>query len=124
MIKVRTRWAWIAALVALAAAQACDPRDDGKVAEEEVAEMETAEEESGDEDRSLMTCTDYCESVMACHDEITEDACLGRCTNYVVDCMGDDEARVLAELEQCAMNPCEMLDACPVGAELECTFGK
>ncbi len=69
------------------------------------------------------TCEDYCAKAAECSDEVSESDCVADCKDSIGDCMADEQAEALDDLDSCAADSCDDFIGCTIGAGLACTFG-
>lgn len=69
------------------------------------------------------TCESYCQKARTCDDEVMASECVASCKDRVGDCMADEQAQVLDDLDTCAANACDDFAGCTIGAGFQCAFG-
>jgi hypothetical protein len=73
--------------------------------------------------RIASTCTSYCTKAHDCDDDQAIDGCVEDCKEQLGDCMADEQAQTLDDLDSCAVESCDDFGGCTIGAGLQCTFG-
>lgn len=68
-------------------------------------------------------CESYCQKARTCDDEVSTAECTADCRDRMGDCMADEQAQAVDDLEQCAADACDDFTGCTIGAGLQCAFG-
>ena len=71
----------------------------------------------------LSTCKTYCEKAVVCDGDVMEAGCTADCQDKLGNCMADEQAQTLDDLEVCSAETCDDFKGCTIGAGLQCVFG-
>lgn len=69
------------------------------------------------------TCKAYCEKARTCDDEVSMAECTADCGDELGDCMADEQAAAVSDLDNCAERSCDDFTGCTIRAGLQCAFG-
>lgn len=73
--------------------------------------------------RTDIVCDEVCTRLNVCDDSVAVSECVDECSDEVGQCNADTQSETLSQLDQCGDDSCSDIDACIVGAYLECNFG-